>query len=532
MFGYSIVTATLLVTFGRLSDMFGRVRLYNLGFAIFTVGSILLSLTPNTGNTGALELIIFRLVQGVGAAFIFSNSGAIITDAFPENERGKALGINGLSFLAGSLIGLVLGGVLAAYDWRLVFLVSVPVGVIGTVWSYWKLKDTTLRRKQKMDYWGNITFGAGLTLILLGMTYGLTPYGNSPMGWGSPWVIGALVSGAAMLIAFPFIESRVKDPMFRLDLFKNRQFASANIATFLSSLARGGVMIMIIILLQGIWLPLHGYTYESAPFWAGIFMIPMSIGVALTGPLSGWLSDKHGARLLATAGMIITGAAFLAFTLLPANFAYLPFALILFVMGIGNGIFMSPNMASVMNSVPAECRGAASGMRATLQNCGQTISQAIFFAIIIISLNTTLPSALVTALTNTGVPSSVATQFHSVPAAGALFAAFLGYNPMSTLLQALGPAASALPQHTVSVLTSPSFFPNAISGPFMSALTEAFVIGAALCFIAAICSALRGKKYVYTKEDPTGNRANGNDKNGNAKPNGKSEEKSKENGNK
>jgi EmrB/QacA subfamily drug resistance transporter len=530
MFGYSIVTATLLVTFGRLSDMFGRVRLYNLGFAIFTVGSIMLSLTPNTGNTGALELIIFRLVQGVGAAFIFSNSGAIITDAFPENERGKALGINGLSFLAGSLIGLVLGGVLAVYDWRLVFLVSVPVGVIGTVWSYWKLKDTTARRKQKMDYWGNITFGAGLTLILLGMTYGLTPYGNSPMGWGSPWVMTSLVSGAALLFAFPFIESRVQDPMFRLDLFKNRQFASANIATFLSSLARGGVMIMIIILLQGIWLPLHGYSYESAPFWAGIFMIPMSIGVALTGPLSGWLSDKHGARLLATGGMIITGAAFLAFTLLPANFAYFSFALILFVMGIGNGIFMSPNMASVMNSCPPECRGAASGMRATLQNCGQTISQAIFFAIIIISLNSTLPSALLTALTNTGVPAKVLGQFQSIPATGALFAAFLGYNPMKTLLQALGSAASAIPQNTVATLTGHSFFPNAISGPFMSAMTEAFIIGAILCFIAALCSALRGKKYVYSKDDPTDNgvNGNGNGKNGSSKANGKSAEKSKE----
>jgi EmrB/QacA subfamily drug resistance transporter len=501
MFGYSIVTATLLVTFGRLSDMFGRVRLYNLGFAIFTVGSIMLSLTPNTGNTGALELIIFRLVQGVGAAFIFSNSGAIITDAFPETERGKALGINGLSFLAGTLIGLVLGGVLAAIDWRLVFLVSVPVGVIGTIWSYWKLKDNMVRRKQKMDYWGNITFGLGLTLVLLGLTYGLTPYGNSSMGWGSPWVISSLALGGALLITFPFVEAHVAEPMFNLSLFKNRQFASANIATFLSSLARGGVMIMIVILLQGIWLPLHGYSYTSAPFWAGIFMIPMSIGVALTGPVSGWLSDKHGARLLATAGMIITGITFLVFTLLPANFAYFPFALILFVMGIGQGVFMSPNMASVMNSCPPESRGVASGMRATLQNCGQTISQAIFFTIIIISLNASLPAALVSAASQTGAPSQVAAAFGHVPASGALFAAFLGYNPISTILQSMGAAASAIPQHTLSILKGQAFFPNAIAQPFMSALTTAFIIGAVLCFLAAVCSALRGKKYLYEKEN-------------------------------
>jgi EmrB/QacA subfamily drug resistance transporter len=498
MFGYSIVTATLLVTFGRLSDIYGRVKLYNLGFAIFTVGSILLFLTPNTGDAGAIELIAFRIVQGVGAAFLFSNSGAIITDAFPENERGKALGINQLAFLAGSLIGLVLGGVLAVYDWRLVFLVSVPVGILGTAWSYWKLKEQHIaKRKQKMDYWGNLSFGAGLTLILIGITYGLTPYGASPMGWGNPWVVGSLLSGALLLLAFPFIEKRVSDPLFNLDLFKNRQFATANIATFLSSISRGGVMIMVVLLLQGIWLPLHGYSYDSAPFWAGIFMLPMSIGIALTGPLSGWLSDKHGARVLATAGMIITGIAFLAFTMLPSNFEYLPFAIVLLVMGLGNGIFMSPNMASVMNSVPAEHRGAASGMRSTLQNCGQTISQAIFFAIIIISLNATLPVALATSVANTGASQQIAAAFSHTPASGALFAAFLGYNPIGTMLSGMGSITVGLPQNTLNILTSQTFFPNAISSPFMTALTTAFIFAAVLCFIAAAFSALRGGKYVY-----------------------------------
>ncbi len=495
MFGYSIVTAVLLVTFGRLSDIYGRVKLYNLGFLIFTIGSILLFLTPNTGDAGAIELIVFRIVQGVGAAFLFSNSAAIITDAFPENERGKALGINGLAFLAGSLIGLVLGGVLAVYDWRLVFLVSVPVGIMGTAWSYWKLKEQhIIRKKAKIDIFGNLSFGGGLILLLVSITYGLTPYGSSPMGWGNPWVIASLVGGAALLIAFPFIERKVADPMFDLNLFKNRSFAAGSIATFLSSMARGGVMIMLVVLLQGIWLPLNGYSFEDAPFWAGIYMIPMSIGVAITGPLSGWLSDKHGARLLATAGMIITGIAFLAFTFLGANFAYLPFALILLVMGIGNGIFNSPNMASVMNSCPAENRGAASGMRSTLQNCGQTISQAIFFTIIIISLNATLPVALSTAVSNAGASTQVASAFSQVPAAGALFAAFLGYNPIGTLLHSMGPIAASLPQATLTTLQGTTFFPNTIATPFMTALTQAFIIGAILCFIAAICSALRGSK--------------------------------------
>ena len=500
MFGYSIVTATLLVTFGRLSDMFGRVKLYNLGFAIFTVGSILLFLTPSTGDAGAIELIAFRIIQGVGAAFLFSNSGAIITDAFPANERGKALGINQLAFLAGSLIGLVLGGVLAVFDWRLVFLVSVPVGIIGTIWSYWKLKEQHIvRKKQKMDIWGNISFGAGLTLILIGITYGLTPYGSSAMGWGNPWVVGSLLSGAALLLAFPFIEKRVEQPLFNLDLFKNREFATANIATFLSSISRGGVMVMLVVLLQGIWLPLHGYSYDSTPFWAGIFMLPMSIGIALTGPLSGWLSDKHGARVLATTGMVITGIAFLIFTLLPSNFEYLPFAIILLVLGIGNGIFMSPNMASVMNSCPPEHRGAASGMRSTLQNCGQTISQAIFFAIIIISLNTTLPAALTTAVSNTGASPQIASAFSHTPAAGALFGAFLGYNPIGTMLKSMGSIAAGLPQSTLNVLEGQTFFPNAIASPFMTALTTAFIFAAVLCFLAALFSGLRGKKPILSR---------------------------------
>jgi EmrB/QacA subfamily drug resistance transporter len=495
MFGYSIVTAVLLVTFGRLSDIYGRVKLYNLGFAIFTAGSILLAITPNTGDAGAIELIIFRIIQGVGAAFLFSNSGAIITDAFPENERGKALGINQLSFLAGSLIGLVLGGVLAVIDWRLVFLVSVPVGVIGTVWSYWKLKEQHIvRRKQKLDIWGNVCFAAGLTLILLGITYGLTPYGASSMGWTNPWVVGSLLGGASLLLAFPFIERRVEDPLFNLDLFKDRNFTAGNIATLLSSLARGGVMIMLIVLLQGIWLPLHGFSYEDAPFWAGIFMIPMTIGVALTGPISGWLSDKHGARALATVGMVITGASFLVFMLLPVNFDYPSFAIILFVMGLGNGIFMSPNMASVMNSCPPENRGAASGMRSTLQNVGQTISQAIFFSIIIIALNASLPTALSNSVANTGASPQVAAAFSQVPASGALFAAFLGYNPINTILLSMGSLANGLSPITLGVLQAPTFFPNAISGPFMSALTIAFAFAAVLSFAAAACSAMRGSK--------------------------------------
>lgn len=499
LFGYSIVTATLLVTFGRISDMLGRVKLYNLGFAIFTVGSLLCAITPNQGNLGAIELIAFRLIQGVGGAFLLANSAAIITDSFSANERGKALGINQVAAVAGALIGLALGGILATYDWRLIFLVNVPVGVVGTIWSYLKLKELcTIRRNQKLDIWGNVSFGAGLTLLLVGITYGLLPYGSSAMGWGSPFVLASLLIGAGLLVAFPFIERHVAEPMFRLELFKVRAFGIGNIASFLSSMARGGVMIILVVLLQGIWLPLHGYPYDSAPFWAGIFMIPMIVGTAIAGPLGGWLSDKHGARTLATVGMFTVAVSFIALSFLQSNFAYLSFGTILFIFGVGSGLFQSPNVAAIMNSVPPEHRGAASGMRATLQNSAQTIGQALFFTIVIVALNGTLPGALSLAATNAGASLQIAKILSSTPATAALFGAILGYNPIQTILGTLSHSViSSIPATAIQKLTQTTFFPNAIASPFMNSLREVFIVGAIMCFIAAMLSMFRGGKYVY-----------------------------------
>jgi len=502
LFGYSVVTATLLVSFGRISDMYGRVRLYNLGFAIFTAGSILLFLTPSAGDAGALELIVFRVIQGLGGAFLFANSAAIITDAFPHNERGKALGINQVAALTGSLLGLILGGILTVIDWRAVFLVSVPVGVVGTIWSYLKLKELgTIRKNQRLDVWGNATFGVGLTLILIAVTYGLMPYGSSQMGWSSPWVIAGLALGATLLVAFPFVETRVPDPMFRLDLFRNRMFSAANLAGILGAIGRGGVMIMLIILLQGIWLPLHGYSYDSTPFWSGVYMLPMMAGFVVMGPLSGYLSDRYGARGFSTLGMLIVGGTFLALITLPYNFSYLPFAIILFVQGLGSGMFAAPNTASIMNSVPSEHRGAASGMRATLQNTGTTLSTALFFTVIITALTNSLPGTFATALTNANAPQLVQ-AFNSIPPTGALFAAFLGYNPVGSMLSSaqLAPLVHQLPQSTINTLTSTTFFPNAIAPAFMSALQLSFYIGAALSFGAAAASLLRGQRYIYEIE--------------------------------
>ncbi|MDG6988642.1 MAG: MFS transporter [Nitrososphaerota archaeon] len=510
LFGYMVVTASLLVMFGRISDMYGRVRLYNLGFAIFTAGSVLLYLTPSAGDLGAQELIVFRIIQGLGAAFLFANSAAIITDAFPYSERGKALGINQVAALVGSLGGLILGGVLSVFDWRDVFLVSVPVGVVGATWSYWKLKEiATIKKGQKLDVWGNVTWGAGLTVLLIAATYGLMPYGASTMGWGDPWVVAALGVGVALLAAFPFVEARVEDPMFRLGLFKNRMFSAANFAGFLASVGRGGVMIMLVILLQGIWLPLHGYSYQSTPFWAGIYMTPMLAGFAVMGPISGWLSDRYGARGFSTLGMVIVGATFYALATLPYDFSYLPFAAILFIMGIGSGMFASPNTASIMNSVPTEHRGAASGMRSTLQNTGSVASMALFFSIIISALAGSLPASFISAFESAGVPQ-LGAVFAKVPPTGALFAAFLGYNPVGSIIAQLqnspqtAQLVASIPQQTMSYITGNSFFPHAMAPAFMTSLGLVFYIGLGLSAAAAVSSLLRGKVYIYEKEAATG----------------------------
>lgn len=504
LFGYFIVTTILLVTFGRISDIFGRVKLFNAGFAVFTVGSLALYLTPNAGTLGATELVIFRVIQGLGASFIFANSAAILTDAFPPKERGKALGINQISAIVGSLLGLILGGILATFDWRLVFLVSVPVGIVGTFWSYSKLRETAkINRNQKLDVWGNVTFGLGLTLILIGVIYGLSPSTSSAMGWTNPWVISSLVVGAALLFAFPFIERRVDQPMFHLSLFKIRMFASASIASFLSSVGRGGVMIVLIVLLQGIWLPLHGYSYESTPFWAGVYLIPFLLGFVVMGPLSGWLSDRIGARFLSTLGVSVVAGDFLLLSLLPYDFQFPTFGAIIFVMGVGGGMFAAPNTASLMNSVPPEHRGAASGMNATLQNTGQTVSIALFFTIIIVALAGSLPPAFSDLMSSSGVPQ-LSPYFSNIPPTVALFAAFLGYNPMQTILASMPQGVyNTIPSNILTYLTGNSFFPHAIAGSFMSALDDSFYIGAALSVIAAFVSALRGKIYIHDLLSPT-----------------------------
>lgn len=502
LMGYGVVTATLLLSFGRLSDMYGRVRLYNIGFAIFTAGSLLLFLTPDTGDAGAIEMIFFRLLQAVGAAFIFSNSAAILTDAFPTDERGKALGLNMVAALSGQFIGLLIGGILATYHWRYVFLISVPFGVIGTIWAFMKLKEPSYpKTARKIDLWGNVTFIGGLTIFLIGITYALIPYGNDAMGWANPWVMASMIGGLLLLIAFPIVESRVKDPMFSINLFKIPNFAYGNAAGFLSAIARGGVMIILIMLLQGIWLPLHGYSFESTPFWAGVYMLPLTLGFVIMGPVSGFFSDRYGARWISTGGMLLVALSFVMLALLPYDFDYLPFAIALFLMGIGNGMFASPNSAAIMNSVPPEDRGVASGMMSTLMNSGFVISMGMFFTIIVVGLTREFPAALSGSLTSAGAPQLIPAM-SSIPPTGALFAAFLGYNPVEMILAGLPLSVTGtIAPATLALLTGVTWFPTTLAQAFMPSLAMTFSIGALLSVIAAILCARGGAKYVHGDRD-------------------------------
>jgi MFS family permease len=500
MLGYLIVTSVLVVTFGRIGDMFGRVRMYNLGFLIFTVASIALSVDWMTGRSGATWLIAMRIVQGVGGASVSANSGAIITDTFPAHRRGMALGINNVTSIAGRFLGLVVGGILATIDWRLVFWVSVPFGVFGTLWGYFKLEERGLKKPSRIDWAGNITFAIGLVLVMIGITNGIQPYGGDVMGWSNPKVIAEILVGVAFLGVFTVIESRIAYPMFRLQLFRIRAFTSGTLSSFLAALARGGLMFILIIWLQGIWLPRHGYNFSSTPLWAGIAMLPLSLGVVVSGPVSGYLSDRYGARPFATGGMIAAALSFLLLVELPIDFNYVVFAFILFLSGLGTGAFGSPNRAGVMNSLPPEERGVGSGMNTTFQNSAQVLSIGVFFTLMILGLATDLSHALFTGLRSHAVAAGTAAHIAHLPPVSVLFAAFLGYNPIKHLVGAK--VLATLPHAAATQLTARSYFPSLISAPFRSGLREAFLFAAVACLIAAATSWSRGARYVHANEQP------------------------------
>ena len=499
--GYRLVQAVLVVSLGRLGDMYGRVRIYNAGFVVFTFASILLSFDPFRGGGGAMWLIGWRVLQAVGGSMLMANSAAILTDAFPADRRGFALGTNQIAGLAGQFVGLVAGGLLAAIDWRAVFWINVPVGVFGTLWAYLRLRETGERHRARIDWWGNVTFAVGLGAILVGITEGIQPYHGHSMGWANPTVIGLLAGGLILLIAFGIIESRIAEPMFQLSLFRIRAFTAGSIAGLVVAIARGGQQFMLIIWLQGIWLPLHGYSFSDTPLWAGIFLLPLTAGFLVSGPISGILSDRFGSRGIATAGMTVFGGSFIGLMLLPVNFPYWAFALLIAVNGIGSGMFAAPNSSSIMGSVPARHRGAASGMRSTFQNSGTALSIGVFFSLMIAGLAESLPKTLTDGLEQHGVPHAVAHQIGSLPPVSSLFAAVLGVNPVQHLLASRHVLAT-LPAASQQVLTGREFFPELISAPFRQGLVVVFAVAAALAAVAALASLLRGGRYVPPESGP------------------------------
>ncbi len=497
LLGFMLVTAVLVVTLGRIGDIYGRVRMYNLGFAVFTVFSVLLSVNWLTGAAAGLFIVVMRIGQGIGGSFLFANSAAILTDAFPENQRGLALGINNVAGIAGMFIGLVVGGLLAPVDWRLVFIVSAPFGLLGTAWAYLKLHDNGVRSPAKIDWWGNGLFAVGLTLVLVGITYGIEPYGHSPMGWASPKVIAELTGGIVLLAAFAVVETKVAAPMFRLQLFRIRAFLAGNVAALLAAIGRGGLMFLFVMWLQGIWLPLHGYSFSQTPLWAGIYMLPMTFGFLVAGPVSGVLSDRYGARPFATTGMVIASLTFVGFIFLPINFSYLPFAVLMAVNGLAMGLFASPNRAAVMNSLPPDQRGAGAGMSGVFQNAAMVLSMGIFFTLMISGIASVLPQSLYHGLVAQHVPVSAAAAVSHLPPITSLFASLLGYNPMARLLPAA--VLAHLPAHSLATLRGRSFFPTLLAKPFSDGLTIAFTFGAIACALAAVASLLRGGRYVHSQ---------------------------------
>ena len=493
LMGYLVVTAVLVVPFGRLGDMYGRVRLYNIGFVIFTVAAVALSLDPFLLGGGAIWLIGWRVVQGVGGAMLMATSSAILTDAFPARQRGMALGVNMVAAVAGSFLGLLIGGVLSEVHWQAIFWVGVPLGILGTVWSMRSLKELGVRTPGQLDWAGTLTFGVGLTVLLIGITYGIQPYGGHSTGWTNPMVFGAIGGGVLLLVAFVVIELRVAQPMVDVRLFRSAGFGMGNLAGLMASVGRGGLQFMLIIWLQGIWLPLHGYSFESTPLWAGIYMLPMTVGFLVAGPIAGSMADRYGARPFTVTGMLLMAASFVALVTIPVNFDYRIFALLLFLNGVGGGVFTAPNSAAVMSSVPASARGAASGVRATFLNAGSSLSIGIFFSLMVVGLAHTLPGAMSSGLRQYGVPLALADQVAATPPVGSLFAAFLGYNPMAELLAPSGGLHQ--PGVDAAALTSKTFFPDLIAGPFHSGLVVVFGAAAVMMVIGAIASMFNPGRY-------------------------------------
>jgi len=494
MFSYPLMVAVAVPIVGRLSDMYGRGRMFTIGDAIFTVMSTLLGIVPGYGSVAVAQMIAYRFVQGLGGSMMFTNSAAIITDVYPPHRRGVAMGIVSIAFSAGSIIGLVVGGVLAVVNWRLVFLVNTPIGIASTAWAYVTVYRLPLGlRRVRVDYLGASMLAASLVLLLLGITFGMLPSGNSMMSWGSPMVLGLIGGGLLLMALLIPVEMRTGEPILKINLFRIRPFTFGVLSALFLFLAQGANIFVLSLLLQAIYLPMHGVPYSETPLLAGIYLIPSSVANAVFAPVGGKLINRFGARVVSTIGAVLLGVSFELLTLLSLNFNYTLFAADLFLMGTGSGLFQSPNLVSIMSSVPQEDRSAASGLRASMQNIGLLMSFAVFLTLILVGSTAALSASISSALTKVGVPSDVVSELTRIPPAYALFAAFMGYDPMKFLMSQAG---VDLPGSVYAAVTKPTFFPSAIAPAMATGFIYAYHIAAIMAFTAAIFSYLRGREHI------------------------------------
>ncbi len=498
MFSYPLVTAVSVPIIGRLSDMFGRGRVFTIGDALFTGISLLMGFVPGYGFIAGIQLVAYRFIQGVAGSMMFSNSAALITDVYPPERRGVAQGIVGIAFSAGSVTGLVVGGLLAIINWRLVFLFNVPIGLISTIWAIRSVyKLPTGLSKVKIDFAGAVVLAISLVFILMGILLSMMPYGSSSLGWGNPMVWLSLIIGIALLGFLVALERRLDEPMLKIDLFSIRQFTYGVLSSFFLFMAQGANIFVLSLLLQAIYLPLvYHIPYSETPLWAGIFLIPSSIANAIFAPLGGKLLNRFGARVVSTVGAVLLGIGFELLSLLPINFNYVNFAVILFIMGMGTGLFQSPNIVSILSAVPYKDRAAASGLRAAMQNIGSLMSFAVFLTLIITGSAAALPISLYKALLSAGVPITEAQRLVSIPPVYALFAAFLGYDPIKALIQQAGITLSPVVMSNIDNL---SFFPSAIAPAMQLGFHYAYHTAAIFALLAAILSYLRGKETFHGK---------------------------------
>jgi MFS family permease len=494
MFSYPLMVAVAVPIVGRLSDMYGRGKMFTIGDAIFTVMSTLLGIVPGYGSVAVAQMIAYRFVQGLGGSMMFTNSAAIITDVYPPHRRGVAMGIVSIAFSAGSIIGLVVGGVLAVVNWRLVFLVNTPIGIASTAWAYVTVYRLPLGlRRVRVDYLGASMLAASLVLLLLGITFGMLPSGNSMMSWGSPMVLGLIGGGLLLMALLIPVEMRTGEPILKINLFRIRPFTFGVLSALFLFLAQGANIFVLSLLLQAIYLPMHGVPYSETPLLAGIYLIPSSIANAVFAPVGGRLINRFGARVVSTIGAVLLGVSFELLTLLSLNFNYTLFAADLFLMGTGSGLFQSPNLVSIMSSVPQEDRSAASGLRASMQNIGLLMSFAVFLTLILVGSATALSTSISSALIKVGVPSDVVSELTRIPPAYALFAAFMGYDPMKFLMSQAG---VDLPGSVYAAVTKPTFFPSAIAPAMATGFIYAYHIAAIMAFTAAVFSYLRGREHI------------------------------------